>query len=80
MGRKSSCPTQTPVTSAPVKPTNHASRQPELVPVLPTAWVKSRIARRAVPSFTTASIIWFIISTTRRLMTCCASGSSRSRV
>ena len=35
MGRKSSCPTQTPVTSAPVKPTNQASRQPELVPVLP---------------------------------------------
>ena len=50
MGRKSSCPTHTPVTSAPVKPTNQASRQLELVPVLPTAWVKSRMARRPVPS------------------------------
>ncbi len=33
-----------------MKPTNQASRQLELVPVLPTACVKSSMARRPVPS------------------------------
>ena len=58
---------------------NQASRQLELVPVLPAACVKSRMARWPVPSCTTACIIWFICSATLRLTTCGASGSSRSR-
>ena len=53
MGRLSSLPNHTPPTYLPVKPTNHTSFGPVLVPVLPATCVKSSCARVPVPSVTT---------------------------
>ena len=79
MGWLSSLPNQMLATYLPVKPMNHASLYPDVVPVLPTTLVKSRAAALPVPCVTTISIIWFICSTTLCEITCGAGASSRSR-
>ena len=56
IGVSSSLPTHTPQTQSGVKPTNQASRQFWLVPVLPAAG-RPNAARVPVPSSTTPSII-----------------------
>ena len=67
VGELSSLPSQTPVTSLPVKPMNQASRKSWLVPVLPAAVQPGSSALRAVPEISVSCIIVFIIADRARV-------------